>query len=368
MEKTPLTRREFVRDLSVAAAVLAGLTPTYTVAAGNPSGAPTDKILNYNSDMEYRRCGKTKLMVSAVCMGGHWKRLDTVVARMSKDNNWSTIDLENPDFQKNRAEVVSRCIDRGINYIDACTSGEVMAYSRALKGRRDRMYLGFSWAEEEVRNPAWRTAKKLQEAFARGLKQAGLEYVDLWRITCLETSGQHDAATIDELIKALDWAKKTGRARFTGISSHDRPHIKKLIETYPQQLEVICTPYTAKTRIVSDESGLWAAMKKHDVGWFGIKPFASNSLFQGTSAPDDPNAENDNRLARLALRYILCNPAITAPIPGLITLQQVDNAAMAVKERRELDVKEKAELDQAMDRAWAQLPANYQWLKNWEYV
>ena len=287
---------------------------------------------------------------------------------MSKDNNWSTIDLENPDFQKNRAEVVSRCIDRGINYIDACTSGEVMAYSRALKGRRDRMYLGFSWAEEEVRNPAWRTAKKLQEAFARGLKQAGLEYVDLWRITCLETSGQHDAATIDELIKALDWAKKTGRARFTGISSHDRPHIKKLIETYPQQLEVICTPYTAKTRIVSDESGLWAAMKKHDVGWFGIKPFASNSLFQGTSAPDDPNAENDNRLARLALRYILCNPAITAPIPGLITLQQVDNAAMAVKERRELDVKEKAELDQAMDRAWAQLPANYQWLKNWEYV
>ena len=80
MEKTPLTRREFVRDLSVAAAVLAGLTPTYTVAAGNPSGAPTDKILNYNSDMEYRRCGKTKLMVSAVCMGGHWKRLDTVVA------------------------------------------------------------------------------------------------------------------------------------------------------------------------------------------------------------------------------------------------------------------------------------------------
>jgi aryl-alcohol dehydrogenase-like predicted oxidoreductase len=300
-------------------------------------------------------------------MGGHWKRLDAVVRRMSKDNNWSTIDLENPDFQKNRADVVSRCIERGINYIDACTSGEVMAYSRALKGRRERMYLGFSWAEEEVRNPAWRTAKKLQEAFAHGLKQAGLEYVDLWRITCLETSSQHNAATIDEVAAALEWAKKTGKARFTGISSHDRPHIKKLIETYPQ-LEVICTPYTAKTRVVSDESGLWAAMKKHDVGWFGIKPFASNSLFLGTSAPDDPNAEKDNRLARLALRYILCNPAISAPIPGLITVQQVDNAALAVKERRELDAKEKADLDRAMDRAWAQLPAHYQWLKNWEYV
>jgi hypothetical protein len=46
----------------------------------------------------------------------------------------------------------------------------------------------------------------------------------------------------------------------------------------------------------------------------------------------------------------------------------VDTAALAVKERRELDLKEKAELDQAMDRAWAKLPDHYQWLKNWELV
>ncbi len=136
----------------------------------------------------------------------------------------------------------------------------------------------------------------------------------------------------------------------------------------PRQLEVIVTPYTAKTRVVTDETGLWAAMRKLDVGWFGIKPFASNSLFQGTSGPNDPNAAKDNRLARLAIRYVLCNPAITAPIPGLITPQQVDNVALAVKERRELDLKERAELEQAMERAWAQLPEHYQWLKDWETV
>ena len=79
---------------------------------------------------------------------------------------------------------------------------------------------------------------------------------------------------------------------------------------------MICTPYTAKTKVVEDQDGLWAAMKKHDVGWFGIKPFASNSVFKGDSSPDSPHAEEDNRMARLCLRYILCNPAITAPIPG----------------------------------------------------
>jgi hypothetical protein len=37
-------------------------------------------------------------------------------------------------------------------------------------------------------------------------------------------------------------------------------------------------------------------------------------------------------------------------------------------ERRKLDLAEAEELREAMDRAWAGLPANYQWLKNWEYV
>ena len=195
-----------------------------------------------------------------------------------------------------------------------------------------------------------------------------MDYVDLWRITCLEQSSEHDQATLDAVAKALDWAKQTGKARFTGISSHDRPHIKKLIQKYPQQIEVVCTPYTAKTKVVSDESGLWAAMKHLDVGWFGIKPFASNSVFKGDSSPNSPHAKEDNRIARLAIRAILCNPAITAPIPGLITEQQVDNVALAVKERRELDLQEKADLRQAMDRAWANLPPHYQWLKDWEYV
>jgi aryl-alcohol dehydrogenase-like predicted oxidoreductase len=367
-ESTRIPRRTFVRNAAGAAVgATVGLTPTFTVAAKNPDKADTAGILNYNPDMEYRRCGKTNLMVSAVCLGGHCKRIETVVPGVGRDGA-----VPNPrDHQgliKNRRDVVSRCIDRGINYIDACTHSEVLVYAQALKGRRDKMYLGYSFYEAEVRNPNCRKVEKLKEALDKGMKEAGLDYVDLWRITCLEQSGQHDAATIENVVQALEWAKKAGRARFTGISSHDRPHIKKLVETYPQQLEAICTPYTANTKVVADATGLWAAMKKHDVGWFGIKPFASNSLFKGTSRPDDPHAKEDNELARLAIRYVLCNKAITAPIPGLISVEQVDNVALAVAERRELDVDERARLEQAMDRAWANLPRHYQWLKDWAYV
>ena len=64
----------------------------------------------------------------------------------------------------------------------------------------------------------------------------------------------------------------------------------------------------------------------------------------------------------------LQNPAITAPIPGLINIAQVDNMARAVRERRELDAKEAAQLREANQQMWAKLPENYQWLKQWEYV
>jgi len=362
------TRREFIRDTaSAAAAVALGFSAPETVYPGNPTGKDTSKILNYNPDMEYRRCGKTGLMVSAVALGGHWKRVVKIIGG-EEPAGWMTMAIGRPEFQKNRAEVVSRCIERGINYVDACCGEEILAYAHALRGRRDKMYFGYSWHVKESRFPEWRSAKKLKQGLDEGMKEAGLDYVDLWRISLLVDSHQHTGAELDEVAAALDWAKKTGRARFIGVSAHDRPHLKKMIEQYPQQIEVILTPYTAKTKVVEDETGLWAAIRKADVGWFGIKPFASNSIFKGDGSPNSPHAEADNRLARLTIRAILCNPAITAPMPGMISVDQVDNIALAVVERRQLDLEEKAELDQATERGLAQLPDRYAWLRSWDYI
>jgi predicted aldo/keto reductase-like oxidoreductase len=357
-----LSRRQFVsRGAAATAALGAGIS-----SAANAADK-TQKVLSYNPDMEYRRCGKTEMMVSRVGLGGHWKRLVKVIGG-KEPPGWMMQDISGAEFQRNRYDVVTRCIERGINYVDACCREEILAYSRALKGRRDKMYMGYSWHIRESRFEEWRSRKKLKEGLDQGMREAGLDYVDVWRISLLVDSQQHTGAEIEEAIAALDWAKQTGRARFIGVSSHDRPNLKKLITQYPDQIEVVLTPYTAKTKMVTDQSGLWAAIAKHDIGWFGIKPFASNSVFKGDSAPNSPYAAEDNRIARLAIRSILCNSAITAPIPGMITTAQVDNVALAVKERRELDLAERADLERAMDRAWASLPANYQWLKDWEYV
>jgi predicted aldo/keto reductase-like oxidoreductase len=354
-----------MRDGATAAAGLAvGLG-----AVGNRQApaAEVAKTRSYNPDMEYHPLGKTGLWVSAVCMGGHWKRIETMAPKAIKDGNWLAASLDEETFKKNRRDVITRCIESGINYIDACTREEVITYAEALRGRRESMYLGFSWYQEEMRNPQFCTTDALLGTLEKGMKEAKLEYVDLWRITMREQSGMHTEAEVDEMMKALEKARKQGKCRFAGFSSHDRPHIKSMIEKYPEIVQVVVTPYTAKSKVKPEDS-LFDAVKQHGVGVFGIKPFSSNALFKGDGSLESPTAEEDSRIARMAIRYILATDVISAPIPGMINTHQVDNMVKAVKERRELDKAEAQELQQAMDEAWVKLPANYQWLKDWEYV
>lgn len=338
MDQRNVTRRRFMRDSAMAAAgVAAGLG---AAAGQNAKAAPekavdTSKILNYNENMEYRRQGSTNLMVSAVCLGGH-----------------SGSNVEE------RTEIVSRCIDAGINYIDACTRDEVLRDCKALKGRRGKMYLSLSHCDNEIRNEDFRTAKKLLEVLDGLLKESKQEYTDLWRVTCFEPGGRHSFDTASELVEALETAKKQGKARFIGFSTHDRRWIKFMIEYFPQ-IDCVCFPFTTMSKAAPTDS-VFDALKKEDVGAFGIKPFAAGSLFRGDS-------DENNKRARLAIRYIL-NTNTVIPIPGMNRVEDVDNVVKAVKERRQFDVKETAELEKANKQAWASLPAKYQWLKNWEYV
>jgi len=367
MDERKITRRDFVKQGAAAAAGIAAAAAA--ARAAETAQAPAGKILNHNAAMEYRRLGKTGLMVSAVSLGGHWKRLDKIVSLARQGPGWMGATLEDPAFQKNRYEVMSRCMEVGMNYVDACSGAEVMAYAKALEGRRDKMYFGFSWYEYEMRFRPWRESlDKMMEGLESGLKQARLDYVDLWRISMeINTGAKQTEKEVEISIEALARARKQGKVRFTGVSSHDREWLKTAVEKYPEVMQVILTPYTAASKELPQDS-LFESVRKCDVGVFGIKPFASNSLFAGDSSPDSPNAEEDDKRARLAIRYILGNPAITAPIPGLVSTHQVDNVVKAVRERRELDKTEKAALDKAMDEAWAKLPADYQWLRDWEYV
>jgi len=334
MSQEQLNRRDFMRTAAVSAAGLAAgviLAKQDAVA----QTADTSKIINYNENMEYRRQGKTNWMVSAVCLGGHSGSED-----------------------KERQEIVSRAIDLGVNYIDSCTGHEVRRDAKALKGRRDKMYLGFSNIGQEPRNEEYRTAKAMLSGLDSLLQAASLEYADLWRITCLEPSGRHSFNTCCEIAEAIETAKQQGKVRFGGFSAHDRRWIKFMVEYFPT-IDCVCFPFTTMSKRAQTDS-VFPALKQCDVGVFGIKPLAAGSLFTGDQQEDD-------RRARLAIRYIL-NSNTVIPIPGINSLHEMDNVVRAITERRELDLAEQTELESIGRETFAKLPRRYQWLRDWEYV
>ena len=349
MSNQKINRREFMHIAAASAAGAAGIlaTTAKSVQAKDEQVTDSSRILNYNPDMEYRRLGSTDLMVSAVAMGGH------------------TGDLGETELDENRSAVINRCMEVGINYIDACCEFEVMYCCKALKGRRDRMYLALSDCEREIRREQYRTSKKLLEVLDNLLKKSGQEYTDLWRVTAHERGGRHNFNTSCELVDALEKAKKQGKARFIGFSSHDRRWIQMMVREFPQ-LDVILFPFTSMSK-KDPRDTVFDVLKKHNTGAFGIKPYAAGSIFKGDSQPNSERFVEDNRMARLALRYILRNPDII-PIPGLSHVEHVDNVAKAVKERRQLDTSEQAALKRATAEGMANLPANYAWLRDWEYV
>jgi len=352
MSDNRVSRREFVHDTAAAAAgaaLGAGMIGKADRAAAEPPD-PT-KTRSYNPNMEYRRLGRTNLMVSAVSMGGHWKRIPF---RHGTD-----------EFKKNRRDCVHAALDHGINYIDACSTGEVKVYTEALGNRREEVYLGFDWGGG--RNPKVAgSLDALKRNLDEGLRTTGLEYVDVWRITLREQTTRNTVHEIETVMEAFEWGKKAGKARSTGVSTHHRPWIAEAVAKYPQ-LEVVITPYAAGSK-EKPVGSMFDALRKHDAGMIGIKPFASGTVFQSSGEPDSPTKEEDNERARMCLRYVLCCDVLTAAIPGLITVDQVRNAAQAVKERRQFDQAESERFTEMTDHMWANLPPHYQWLKDWEWV
>jgi aryl-alcohol dehydrogenase-like predicted oxidoreductase len=257
------------------------------------------------------------------------------------------------------------CMEHGINYVDACSAAEVAVYAEAVRGRREEIYMGFDWTMARAPEIAG-SLEKLKAGLEEGLKKSGLDYADLWRITLREQTTQNSLREIENVMAALEWGKKTGKARFTGIATHHRPWIADAVAKYPQ-IEVVVTPYSAGSN-EKPVGSMFDALRKHDIGMIGIKPFASGSLFASRGTPDSPTKAEDDPRARMALRHALCCDVLSAGIPGLITVDQVKNAAAAVRERRQFDVAEAAHYRQLAATMWQNLPPSYQWLRDWEWV
>ena len=178
---TGISRRQLFARTSKAA-VAGAITGSQITKAANtvakaPSTQPTGKIINYNPKMKYRRLGKTHLMLSEVSLGGHWRNRNA-------GRFWSTFenDVIPADVAKNRTEVISACIDAGINYLDITTPAECLSYGIALKRRREKFIVGADDHRLGIRHVDNHSLRAQMHNIDECLRRLQTDYLDIWRV------------------------------------------------------------------------------------------------------------------------------------------------------------------------------------------
>lgn len=381
MKNDGISRRDFMRSGSV---VAAGTIAGALASDGQAATKDTSKIVNYNEKMHYRRLGKTNLMVSEISLGGHWRNRNAGRYWDSFKNN------EVPaDVAKNRGDVISACIETGINYLDITTAAECLCYGAALKGRREKMIVAADIHNLGPRNSGYCNVKDQTRNVDTCLSHLQTDYLDIWRPQ-LKMDGSNTDAEVESLIETFGILHKAGKVRHLGMSSHRRPWIEHILDKYPE-FEMVIFPCSAKTRergqnplgdnvqeanpgYGSDQTqSIFKTVLERNVGIVTIKPFFGGSLFESDGKVKFPimgvGSKTENDMARLTLQCILANKAITATVPGLSTPYEVENAARASYTRPlGQSAADKEWLMEITDRQWANLPADYQWLREWEVV
>ena len=124
----------------------------------------------------------------------------------------------------------------------------------------------------------------------------------------------------------------------------------------------------------SDQTqSIFRTVLEQDVGIVTIKPFFGGSLFKSYGKDKFPvmgvGSKVENDLARLTIQCILAKASITATVPGLSTVYEVENAARASYTRPLGQMAaDKEWLMRITDERWAALPEEYAWLRDWEVV
>jgi hypothetical protein len=352
MENSANTRRSFLTatSVAVAGATLGSVTPA---DAAPPESA---KILNYNPKMGYRPLGKTGLMISEVSLGGHGGR--TV---------------------EDRAAVLERAVELGINYVDNNIAAECDLYGEAMAksahAKRDKWFIGFaSWPQKITTEYEEKLSTKgMMLSIEQRLKSYRTDVLDIWRpVGATWGKGQKGIATmlmvsrktLTMVVEVFQQAHRQGKVRHLGISAHNPQVFRRVLNEYPQ-FSVIIFPYLFLTKEFGGDSLLKLAQEK-GVGVIGLKPFGAGTTFG--LKPQQIKGRVDKR-ARVLVKEMLQETRLSAVIPGVNIPEQLEENVQGSYEKHQPKTPDDEQaLKQCTRNYYANLTPQYRWLHKWERV
>jgi len=311
----------------------------------------------------YRRCGRSGIKLPPISLG-LW-------------HNFGGVD----DFANGRAVVV-RAFDLGVNHFDLAnnygpppgsaeeTFGKIL--KRDLEPYRDELIISTKAGYLMWPGPygEWGSRKYLIASLDQSLKRMGLEYVDIFY------SHRPDPETpLEETMMALDYAVRSGRALYAGISNYSAADTKRAASI----LHGLGTPclihqpvYNMFNRWVEPE--LLNVLHAEGIGCIVFSPLAqgmlTNRYLEGIPSDsraakphgflkkeqvtedkitkvrklDDLARQRGQTLAQMALAWVLRQPSVTTALIGASKLSQLEenintakNLAFTSEELRTID-------------------------------
>ena len=301
--------------------------------------------------MDYRTLGTTGVKVSPLCLGtmmfGAWG---------------------NPDHDES-IRIIHRALDAGINFVDTADvyargeSEEIVG--KALKGRRDGIVLAtkaHGVMGDDV-NERGNSRRWLIREYEASLRRLGTDWIDLYQIHRWDLDTDHD-----ETLGALTDLVRAGKVRSIGSSTYPPSQIVAAQWTAERRgrERFVCEqpPYSLLVRGV--EAEVLPVCQEYGMGVIPWSPLAGGWLSgkwrKGQDAPESNRAERlpqrydlsmpanqrkldaADALARLAeesgmtlvhmaLAFVMRHPAVTAPIIGPRTMEQLESQLGAVDVR-----------------------------------
>lgn len=295
--------------------------------------------------MVYNRCGKSGVRLPAISLG-LW-------------HNFGSVDV----FENGRA-IIRRAFDRGVTHFDLANNyGPVPGSAEENFGRivkldfpghlRDELIISSKAGYLMWPGPygEWGSRKYLIASLHQSLQRMGLEYVDIFY------SHRPDPDTpLEETMMALDYAVRSGKALYAGISNYPADLSLQAIEIL-KQLGTPCLIHQPKYSMFERwvEDGLLDVLGNNGVGCIPFSPLAQGLLTNKylNGVPEDSRAakatghlltseitpakiekvkklnqlaqQRGQSLAQMAIAWLLKDKRITTVLIGASSVKQLDD-------------------------------------------
>ena len=284
--------------------------------------------------MEYRKIGKSTLMVSQIGFGA------------------MSLELDNP----NSETIVHRAIEGGVNYFDTADvyqDGLNESFlGRVLRKRRENIILATKVGNKKRTDGSgmdWVPSKKyILSAVDQSLKRLQTDYIDLYQL-----HGGTIDDPIDDIIEAFDYLKKAGKIREYGISSV-RPNV---IREYVKRSSIISVMMQYSLLDRRPEESVFPLLIENDLSVLARGVIAKGLLI---SKPAEPylnySKEQVNKISfalksefrikpfETAVQFALAIEPICSTVVGIRTEEQLNDTldlknSSSVETRRDTNLK-----------------------------